>query len=260
MKRFSLVAFLTLMLSVFSNNSKAQEDCCGVGSIFSMLVQSGIQGGYGLQQYSAAGWNHYVDVYNEKRTETLTKKMDNFGTAMGFKIGANIIRIQQEDILFDVKLAYSWMKEINEATADLPTGGSAKREYELKLGTFGFGFGISYVLNRHFDIKILDAMVTWTSTDLINKYTDVSSSTEQKLSSPESSVGGSIATGLVFYPLPPYVSIEANVGYSLFSIDEMRFDDQSSLQVDENTSELMTNFIDGGGLFAFIQLNVAVPF
>ena len=103
-------------------------------------------------------------------------------------------------------------------------------------------------------------MVTWTSADLINKYTDVTSSTEQKLSSPESAVGGSFATGLVFYPLPPYVSIEANVGYSLFSIDEMRFDDQSSLQVDENTSELMTNFIDGGGLFAFIQLNVAVPF
>lgn len=260
MKRIILVASSLLMLSVFTNTSKAQDDCCGIGSIFSMLVQSGIQGGYGLQQYSAAGWNHYVDVYNQQRTETLTKNMDNFGTAMGFKIGVNLIRIQQEEILFDLKLAYSWMKELNEATADLPSGGSAKREYELKLGTFGTGFGISYVLSKYFDIKILDAMITWTSADLINKYTDVTSSTEQKLSSLESSIGGSFATGLVFYPLPPYVSIEANVGYSLFSIDEMRFDDQTSLQVDEITSELMTNFIDGGGLFLFIQLNVAVPF
>jgi len=255
-----LVAVSILLLSVFSNKSKAQDDCCGVGSIFSMLVQSGIQGGYGLQQYSAAGWNHYVDVYNENRTETLTKKMDNFGTAMGFKIGANIIRIQQEDVLFDVKLSYSWMKELNEATADLPIGGNAKREYELKLGTFGIGIGISYVLSTHFDIKILDGMITWTSADLINKYSDVEVNTEEKLSSPESALGGSFGSGVVFYPLPPYVSIEANVGYSLFSIDEMRFNDQSSLQVDENTSELMTNFIDGGGVFAFIQLNVAVPF
>lgn len=262
--KFSSYLYL-FVLAVFVlcfKSARAQDGCCGLGSIVGSLVQSGISGGYGFQQYSAEGWNHYVDVYNQNRSETLTKTMDEFGTATGFRLTANLLAIQVDDILMDLKISYQWMQEKNEATAEIPNSGTAKREFELSLGTFGTGIGIAYVMSKHFDITIMDLMVTWTSAKLINRYVEPGQPAEEEvLINPENSIGFSLATGIVFYPLPPYLSLEVNGGYHLFSVSEMEFEDTGvRLQVDENTSEVMDNFIDTGGFFVFAQLNFAVPF
>ena len=83
---------------------------------------------------------------------------------------------------------------------------------------------------------------------------------EQKIESPETSIGFIAGTGLVFYPVPPYISIEVNAGYSLFSINEMEFDGGGLLAKNEDSNEAMDNFIDGGGFFAFAHLMVSIPF
>ncbi len=59
MKNFSVVLFALL---VFSNSSliKAQSACCGLDFMAGMLLESGIYGGYGAQQFSAAGLNGIV--------------------------------------------------------------------------------------------------------------------------------------------------------------------------------------------------------
>jgi len=82
---------IILFISVFSvSNStllKAQSDCCGLGSIFQNMVQSGIFGGYGMQQYSAKGLN-----------EVLPSELGfkDFGTAWGLESGGEYSWIQVE--------------------------------------------------------------------------------------------------------------------------------------------------------------------
>ena len=259
-KLLSKICLSVIILITFSSSIRAQDDCCGVGSIMGMLFNSGIYGGYGIQMYSAEGLNHYIDVYNSKRTATLTKQMEDFGQVKGFRVGANIFQFLIDDILFGMKVSYQWMKEENEARANLTTGGTARREYDLTLKQFDIGMSFAYYASRHFDIKIADVFITWNSADFVNRLVELNNTTEQKLTNPENTIGFNAATGLTFYPLPPYISLEATVGYAFFSIDEMQFESGSLLQVDEDTPEAMTNFIDSGGLYAFIQLNLAIPF
>ena len=63
-----------LLFIGFTPDTKAQDDCCGVGSIFSSLIQSGIFGGYGIQMYDAKGLNEVLP------SEVGFK---DYGTAMG---------------------------------------------------------------------------------------------------------------------------------------------------------------------------------
>lgn len=250
----------SLFSALFISTKVSYAQCCGADAVLAMLVQSGINGGYGIQYYNPTGLNGYIDAYNLKYTSTLKTKMDNFGTAMGFKVGANLVQFQQDNILIGLKVAYNQMNEKNSATADISPGITAKREYDLTLRTFGVGFATSLIMSKRLDIKFLDAMLTWNSVKLLNKYSDPTTSTEEKLESPESKIGYTVGAGLTFYPLPPYISIEATGGYSFFSIPEMKFDSGQFLTQSPDINVKMDNFIDGGGFFAFIQLNLAVPF
>ena len=262
MKNRFTVLFLFLFLSQsFFIKTNAQDDCCGMGSIVSTLLYSGIHGGYGFQQFSAEGFNHYIDVYNQNRTATLTKKMDEFGFAKGFKFGANLFQFLVDDWLIGMKLSYHILKEEHEATATI-SGATARRQYELTYKSFHAGLSFAYYVSKHLDIKIADLMVTFNSADLENRLLQPNLPTEeQKLTSVDNPIGFNASAGFTFYIVPPYIAIEGTIGYSLFSIDEMEFEDGGSrLQVDENTNETMTNFIDGGGLYGFAQLNIAIPF
>jgi len=86
--------FIVVFISVFSfSNSaflKAQNDCCGLGSIFKSMVQSGIFGGYGMQQFSANGLNEVL---------TSDVRFKYFGTAWGWRAGANVLGFRQKDFL-----------------------------------------------------------------------------------------------------------------------------------------------------------------
>ena len=262
MKKILVTFFLfIILLSPGINKTFAQDDCCGLGSILSSIFYSGIHGGYGFQQFNAEGLNHYIDVYNQKRTATLTKKMDDFGFATGFKFGANLFQFLVDDWIIGMKVSYHILKEEHEATANLPAGGTARREYELTYKSFHTGLIFSYYLSKHLDLKVLDASITFNSADLKNRFIEPGTPTqEQKLTSVENPIGFNIASGFTFYIIPPYISIEGTIGYSIFSIDEMEFDNNALLQVDEDTPETMENFIDGGGLYGFAQLNIAIPF
>jgi len=141
----------------------------------------------------------------------------------------------------------------------LITNGNAVREYELTLTQLGLGFTLSYYLGKNFDLKIMDIMATTNGASMINRFKDVNSSTEQKLKNPTNSFGVNAGAGFVFYILPPYISIETTAGYSLLSIDGMDFENGGSLSVDEDSGQMMSNFIKSGGFFAFAQLNLAIP-
>jgi len=78
MKKDLLILCTVILIFPGGSTTKAQDDCCGLGSIFSSVLQSGIFGGYGFQQYSAEGWNDYVST----NLESQTVQYDDFGLLM----------------------------------------------------------------------------------------------------------------------------------------------------------------------------------
>lgn len=259
MKNFSVFLFVLILFSgpsLFAQGSA----CCGLDYMAGFLLESGVYGGYGVQQFSATGFNDYIKVYNNNRP-ALTKKMDEFGFVHGWRVGANILNIQDDNMLYGLNIFYQQTKETHGATATLANDITAKREYDLTLISYGFGISFSYVLSNSFDFKIADVKMNWNNAKLVNRYTEgTNPATEEILKNPDANIGGQISTGLVYYPFPPYISFEVDAGYSYFQINEMQFETSAQfLAKNENSGEKMENFIDGGGFFAFAQLNVAIP-
>jgi hypothetical protein len=186
--------------------------------------------------------------------------MDEFGFATGFKFGVNLFQFLVDDWVIGMKLSYHILKEKHESTQIL-SNGTLRNKFELTYKSFHTGISVAYYVSKHLDIKVADLMLTFNSADLENTKTQTNQPTvEQKLTSVENPIGFNASTGFVFYIFPPYLAIESTVGYSLFSIDEMEFEDGDRLPAFEGSGDVMTNFIDGGGLYGFAQLNIAIPF
>jgi hypothetical protein len=258
MKKFSIILIVFMLFSI-SSLITAQSACCGLDIVGGMLLESGVYGGYGAQQFSATGFNGLVKNYNTQ--SKVTQKMDEFGFAHGWRVGANIVQFQDDHMLYGLNFFYQQLQEKHDAMETSTNNVVGKREYALTLISYGIGISFSYVMNNSFDFKIADVKVNWNKAKLVNKLTEgTNPSTEEILKNPETNIGGQISTGLVYYPFPPYISLEANIGYSYFTIDQMQFETSKQyLASNENSSEKMENFIDGGGFFAFAQLNIAIP-
>ena len=145
---FTFLLAAGLFFGTFATESRAQDDCCGVGSIFSSLLQSGIFGGYGVQMYSAQGLN-----------EELPEGFEEYGTALGWRVGANIIQIRREQLLIGLKFYYQQMTEKKD---------EAGQEIKLDLKQWNLGMSFSYILSNSFDIRIFDALLSWTSAEVKN--------------------------------------------------------------------------------------------
>ena len=240
-----LILCTGIIIFILTTSSKAQDDCCGMGSIFSSILGSGIFGGYGFQQYSAEGLNGLISD-----NPILAENFKDFGFAHGWRAGANIIGIRQDDLLATFKVYYQSVKELQEAGS-----GDETQDLELELNSWALGLGLSYIINNNFDIRILDALMTFNSANLTNDIHSVSGgNSKQEFESPESNIGFSFDAGFVYYPFPPYLAIEVIGGYSFFAIETM---------VDkEDFIELETNgdFINGGGFFATAVLTIGIPF
>ena len=234
MKNFFTFFLVTGFLFVaYTPDSKGQDDCCGVGSIFSSLMQSGIFGGYGIQMYGAEGLNEVLP------SEVGFK---DYGTAMGWRVGANIIQLQRSQLLMGLKFYYQQMTETQNATG---------QEIKLNLTQFNLGMSFSYIINNSFDIRIFDAMISWTNAELTNA---VEGFDDRVYKSPETNTGFTADAGIVYYPFPPYVSLEILGGYSIFSVEKV------NLEAGQSSLSTINDIVDGGGFFAVAVLTVGIPF
>src|SRR3972149_3901486 len=135
MSRAVSVLILVSFLIISSSPVKAQDDCCGIGTIFSSLVQSGIYGGYGMQQYSAEGLNGSLD-----------ENFKDFGTARGWRVGANLVGFRQKEFLVALKFHYQSVRESQKATGTY-NGEEATQELTLDINNWNLGMSLSYILN-----------------------------------------------------------------------------------------------------------------
>lgn len=245
-----LLLFHTAILIFFNPISlMAQDDCCGMGTIFSSILGSGIFGGYGFQQYSAAG----LDGYITQNLESEGISYDDFGFSHGWRAGANIVGIRQNNLLAVFKIYYQSMKEKQQQDGTYQ-GNPATQKLEVELNSWGLGFGLSYILSNHFDYRILDALMTFNNADFTNSISSTTQSQKFEYESASTNLGFTFDTGFVFYPLPPYIAIEVIGGYSFLTIE--------TVEEKDSFAELTTtdDFIDGGGFFAAAVLTIGIPF
>ncbi len=247
MRKLSTVAAGILILFFSTGPVKAQDDCCGIGSLFQSMFQSGIFGGYGYQQFSAKGLNGVI-----RNNPDLEQNFSDFGSAWGWRVGANVFGFRSNDIIMALKLYFQSFIEKQEA-AGIYNGADATQELKLKLSNFNLGISMSYFLGPNFDIRIFDALVTWTSADFTNTIRTSSEEIKTEHKSTDTNIGFTANTGLVYYPLPPYIAIELLVGYSYFAVEKV---------ADPNGVNFSSagDFIDGGGFFGVAVLTVGIPF
>jgi hypothetical protein len=243
-KKLFTIFFGVLIFFSYSNTLKAQNDCCGLGSIFQSMVQSGLFGGYGMQQFSAKGLNEVIpqDV-----------GFKDFGTAWGWRAGANILGFRQNDMLVAFKFYYQSMTEKQERTGDT-NGDPFTQELKLNLNQFDLGMSFSYILNSSFDFRVIDVYISWTSAKLTNSFTSANPPADDIYKSTSSDIGFTFDTGIVWYPFPPYLSLGILGGYSIFTVDKLRLEEGSSSLTEINDT------VDGGGFFAMAVLTIGIPF
>ena len=239
---FTSLLIAGLLFTTFTSDSNAQDDCCGVGSIFSSLIQSGIFGGYGIQMYSAEGLN-----------AELPEGFEDYGTAMGWRVGANIIQLQHEQLMMGLKFYFQSSTETQEVTGTY-NGEPATQELKLILSQFNLGMSFSYIISNSFDIRIFDIYIAWTNGELSNTIKSSNAPPEDVYKSPDTNTGFTADAGIVYYPFPPYVSLEVLGGYSLFSVETVELEGGSNFPTSN------TDVVDGGGFFAVAVLTVGLPF
>ncbi len=233
---FTCFLIVGLLFVGYIPDSKAQDDCCSVGSIFSSLVQSGIFGGYGIQIYNAKGLNKVWP------SQEIANGFENYGTATGWRVGANLVQLRHEDLMMGLKFYYQSMTETQDVTG---------QEIKLNLTQWNLGMSFSYIVSQGFDIRIFDVLLSWTNAELTNT---VEGDDDDVYKSPETNTGFTADAGFVYYPFPPYIALEVLGGYSIFSIDKVNLEEgQSNLST-------INDFVDGGGFFAVAVLTVGLPF
>ena len=243
MKKILTIFCLALALVFnFSSRIYSQNDCCGLGGVFSSLIQSGIFGGYGLQQYSAKGLN-----------EVLPNNVGfkDYETAWGWRVGANLIQLRQSNMLVGLKFYYQLLTETQDKAEQDFT-----QEISLDISQWNLGMSFSYILSQAFDIRIFDAYLSWTSAKLSNKFKMDNPPEDDVYKSPESSIGFTADAGLVWYPIPSatFISLEVLGGYSIFSVD------RADLEAGSSSLRSIQDIIDGGGIFATAVLTVGIPY
>ena len=244
-----IVTFMmgVLFILTFNTSIKAQNDCCGLGSIFQNMMQSGIFGGYGIQKFSAEGLNNYIH-----NTPGLDQNFKEFGTAWGWRAGANILGFRSSDILVALKFYFQSVSESQEADGTYD-GVPATEKLKLDINSWNVGMSLSYILNPNFDLRIFDIYLTWTNVKFTNEIKSINAPPKDEYKTPDTHTGFTADAGFVWYPFPPYLSVEVLGGYSIFAAERVDLKNGGRL----NTSG---DFIDGGGFFAAAVLTVGIPF
>ncbi len=226
---------------------------------FGCLGFVGGYGGFTYQQYDPKGLNNYIQYFNTFHTDSLSSPMNKFGKAEGYRFGINFFRAELKGFVITTKGFYQHLSEDNQTSFNKLSSNSSAN-YQLDLVNWGLGLDLGVSITKGLSWKVIDAAFTYntaTFTNTINLPGPTTIIKKYENESPE--VGYSIGTGFILSLIDQYASIEGYVGYSQITINKMKSDTGSDLTVNENSNQVMTNFISGGGISTTVQLNVGFP-
>ncbi len=225
---------------------------------FGCLGFVGGYGGFSYQQYKATGFNDYITFFNSALSDSITAPIGSFKEAQGYRVGINFFRADLSGLILTTKGFYQSLSEKKHAALESDYG-SSSIDFELKFVNWGLGVDLGTAITSALSWKVIDATVMFnniTFTDTRNFPHSITEVYTYKNKS-KTSLGYSIGTGFILQVIPSYVSIEGNVGYTVFSVDQVYMNDTPLLS--EGVNKQSKKFIESGGLNAVLQLNIGFP-
>jgi len=241
-----------LVLSVVLPLKIVDAQTCGFGC----LGLSGVYGGYTYQQYNAKGLNNYIQsIQNlESRLPGLYSNFKEFKDAQGFRVGANLIRLDYKNFIFSFKGSYQFLvseQSFSETSGQFENSISTS----IKLDYWSVGVDFGYSVSSFLDLKFADVQVTFHSSKLnfSSILEGITSETEYKTD--KSITGYFVGSGFILNFVKNYLSLEATAGYTNFRIKELKDDKDNSFPFGTDKDD----FIKSGGLTIIGQLNIGIP-
>ena len=242
-----LITKFLLVLLLFAGGDIYSQSCG-----FGCLGLSGFYGGYTFQKYNAEGLNKYLENVWLSVGSSQIPVVKKFEYSLGFRIGANLVRLSYKDFILTLKGYYQFLKEEKNPFNYTDT------KYSLTNNFWGTGLDFGYSLFSFMDIKFIDAQITFHSVDLkINNSADPSN---QEVDYNNRSVKGyTIGSGLIFKVIDDYIGVELTAGYTNFKINNLSDVNDNYILGENNQFSDSKDFIKSGGLFITAQLNVGIP-
>jgi len=255
--RQSRIKYLLIILAIVTF-SKVNAQTCGFGC----LGLSGVYGGYSLQQYEADGLNQYLGMLaNPFSSVAYPESEIQFKEGRGFKVGINLIRADYSNFFFTFKGYYQFLSEQHTIETYLgPPQNPHPVVYDIKLDMNNWGIGLDFgiPLFSVIDWKIIESELKIFSPKLTIDASENTIFQNSGTYTPDKvKMGFSVGSGLIFNIVEDYISLEATGMYTFMEIDNLTSDLDGTPIPAEGSD---TKFISKGGLQAFIQLNVGIPF
>lgn len=246
------IKLIILFLFLFRGNLSAQT----IG--FGCFGFTGGYAGYSYQKFQPTGLNEYIRIFNFDRRDSLNENLGDFGTATGFRVGVNFFRKKFKGFIISGKGYYQMLIEKEDATEKLFSG-DFKTSYELKFTNWGIGLDLGIPVVSFLNWKIADAALLYNQVKLSSKQGFPNSITITKNYRSDFQFSYSIGTGVIIEIYGEYITLEGLAAYSKIIINGMKLDDGTILTINENSNQVMNNFISDGGFNAVIQLNIGIP-
>jgi len=246
--------FTVIVLSVVLFNTTVNSQTFGFGCL-------GFFGGYGgivYQSYKADGLNQFVNYFNEMNSSTLDDPFQEFYGAVGYRVGVNFFRATWgSGFILTAKGYYQSLSRTREAS-ESSVNGNTNYTFELDLKNWSVGIDFGYAITSFLSWKIVDGSINFNNVSLTNTKNSTEGTEVSKYISESGVIGYSIGTGIIFFIIKDYISLEGLAGYTGLTIESLNHEEGEQFLKDLPAGN-ETNFIESGGFTAVVQLNVGFP-
>ncbi len=228
---------------------------------FGCLGLVGFYGGIEVQQYKPNDLNEYVHSYNEANKLALQDEMDEFGKAIGYRVGVNVVRANVSGFVFTVKGYYSTLSETNSSTEIVPTGLS-NRSLRMRMNSFGAGIDFGTKITGGLSWKVVDAIAQFSTLRLRETISAPDGATSvNEFGNDDRTVTFIIGSGFILNILSDYLTLEGNFGYTFASVGKLKNSTTNEFFPQSVNSQIpLEKSINEGGLNLSMQINLGFPF
>ena len=247
--------YTVIVLSVISFSTNINSQTFGFGCL-------GFFGGYGgivYQSYKADGLNQFVKYFNEMNSSTLDDPLQEFYGAVGYRVGVNFFRATWESgFILTAKGFYQSLSRTREAS-ETSVDGNTNYTFELDLKNWAVGIDFGYAITNYLSWKIVDGSINFNNVSLTNTKNSTEGTEVSKYVSESGVIGYSVGTGLIFFIIKDYISLEGFAGYTGLTIEKLNYEEGNSSLLSALNEAENINFIESGGFTGVIQLNIGFP-
>ena len=249
------IFYTVIVLSVITFSTNINSQTFGFGCL-------GFFGGYGgvvYQSYKADGLNQFVKYFNEMNSSTPDDPLQEFYGAVGYRIGVNFFRATWESgFILTAKGFYQSLSRTREASESL-VDGNTNYTFELDLKNWAVGIDFGYAITNYLSWKIVDGSINFNNVSLTNTKNSTEGTEVSKYVSESGVIGYSVGTGLIFFIIKDYISLEGFAGYTGLTIEKLNYEEGNSSLLSALNEAENINFIESGGFTGVIQLNIGFP-